>query len=185
MSLRSSLLALAAGLLALAPLRATDLPAQLLPIYGGGGGTSFSRDCGAGKVLTGLRYRRGLVFDAIGLLCRPVNADGLLGSETTVGTLAGGTGGTAYAVSCAAGKVVVGSEIYHGTYVDGFWMYCRDWVPATRRFGAASTEAPKLFGAFATNKGVERCEDATQPARGIRGRAATLVDAVGFVCNEP
>lgn len=182
---RIALAAVAWYALAALPARAPDLPAQNLPIYGGGGGTAFSRDCGAGRVLTGLRYRRGLVFDAIGLLCRPVNADGSLGSETSVGSLAGGTGGTAYAVSCAAGKVVVGSEIYHGSYVDGFWMYCRDWVPATRSFGAAATEAPKLFGFFATNKGVERCEAATQPARGIRGRAATLVDAVGFTCNEP
>ena len=51
---------------------AADDPPQLLPIYGGTGGSSFTRDCGAGHVLTGLRYRSGVVVDAIGLLCRPV-----------------------------------------------------------------------------------------------------------------
>lgn len=54
--MRSVLLAVACGLM---PLSATSpvLPAQLLPVYGGGGGTAFTRSCGAGKVLTGLRYR--------------------------------------------------------------------------------------------------------------------------------
>jgi hypothetical protein len=31
----------------------------------------------------------------------------------------------------------------------------------------------------------EFCESRSQPVHGIRGRAATLVDALGFVCDEP
>src|SRR3954470_16189159 len=103
---RSMLLALSWGTFSLAPLSATDLPTQKLPVYGGSGGTAFERSCGAGMVLTGFRYRSGFFVDALGLLCRPVNADGKLGSETTVGTLAGGGGGTSKSVSCPAGSVV-------------------------------------------------------------------------------
>ena len=38
-------------------LTSSDLPPQNLPILGGTGGTAFSRDCGAGRVLSGVRYR--------------------------------------------------------------------------------------------------------------------------------
>lgn len=70
--MRSFLLSLLGGALVLAPRRAPDLPAQLLPVNGGSGGTAYSRDCGAGRVVTGLRMRSALLVDAVGLLCKPV-----------------------------------------------------------------------------------------------------------------
>jgi hypothetical protein len=65
---RQALLAAAWGAMALAPTRAADLPTQHLPTLGGGG-SAFARDCGAGRVLSGLRYRAGLVLDAVGFIC--------------------------------------------------------------------------------------------------------------------
>ena len=105
---RAVLLALSLGMLSAAPLASSRLPEQLLPVYGGSGGTAFSRSCGAGKVLTGLRSRGGVLLDAVGILCRPVLADGTLGSETVIGTLAGGGGGTSGVQSCDRGTVLSG-----------------------------------------------------------------------------
>ena len=185
---RIALLALAGTALSVAstraPLRTPDLPAQNLPIYGGSGGSSFTRSCGADMVLTGLRYRYGLVIDAVGLLCRPVNADGSLGAQTTIGSLAGGGGGTAKTASCPSGEVAFGARIHYGTYVDGIVLQCRTWNAATRSFVEPGHVSPYM-GMDRKTSALVQCENATQPMVAIRGRAAMLVDALGFTCNEP
>lgn len=184
MLMRSTLPALAAAMLALVPTRGADLPAQLLPVLGGSGGSAFTRSCGADRVLTGLRVRKGLSLDAIGVLCRPVNADGSLGSETSVGTLAGGGGGTADFDSCPAGSVAAGAHIVFGTYVDGVRLLCHAWDKGTRSFGGKVGEI--TLGRFGFNTLRQTpCEQKTQPMVAIRGREASLVDALGFTCNEP
>jgi hypothetical protein len=188
---RSALLALSWGIFSVAPVSAGFAPPQYLPIYGGSGGTSFTRDCGSGYVLTGLRYRGGLLVDAVGLLCRPVSASGTLGSESTVGTLAGGGGGTAGTAICPTGTVVSSAEIKYGTYVNRVRIRCRPWNAAERTFGGTTQfpsdqvgETGSIVAGQATVK-EEKCEAYSQPARGIRGRAHSLVDAIGFICNEP
>lgn len=163
------------------------LPAQLLPVYGGSGGTAFTRGCGAGKVLTGVRYRAGLFVDAVGLLCRPVNANGTLGSETTVGTLAGGGGGTSGAVSCPSGKVVAGLSLRYGSYIEGLSLDCRAWTSASKSFGGPvqyTTPFGNWNGSLGTRVG-EKCEAPTQPGVSVRGRSASFVDAIGLICDEP
>lgn len=181
---RSTSLLLAWGALALVPMRAPDLPTQNLPVFGGAGGTAFTRSCGTGRVLSGLRYRAGLSLDAIGLLCRPVGSDGTLGSETTVGAMAGGSGGTFAVARCKAGYVVHGAYFRYGTFVDGLRMHCVPWHPTTRSFhGVGHVE---YIGRTEDNSsGSGFCEAQTQPVVAIRGRAASLVDAIGFSCNEP
>ena len=183
--MRSVLLAVACGVI---PLSASspDLPAQLLPVYGGASGSAFTRSCGAGKVLTGLRFRASLLVDAVGLLCRPVNANGTLGSETTVGTLAGGSGGTSGTVSCGSGGVVTGAGIKHGSYVSHLSLRCRVWEASSRSFTALGATGGS-FG-FVGTPGAdndEACEARTQPVTGMRGRSHSLVDAIGFICDEP
>ena len=184
MTPRSLLLALSWGTLSMAPLRSNMLPPQLLPVYGGSGGTAFSRDCGAGKVLTGLRYRTGLLVDALGLLCRPVSSGGTLGPESTVGTLVGGGGGSSGSVSCASGTVVTTAAISHGSVVNGVVLYCRVWNAGSRKF-VGSPVSEERVGLGGANHKTEECEASTQPASGFRGRAGLVVDAIGFVCDEP
>ena len=186
MSARTLFLALGWSSLALLPTRASNLPPQMLPVWGGSGGSAFSRDCGTAYVMTGVRYRSGLLIDAIGLLCRPVAANGALGSETSVGTLTGGGGGTSAVTSCPPTTVVMGARIVHGTYINGIAIFCLPWRPVTRSFASGEAEIRKNVGSGAANVGaVERCESDLQPARGIRGRSAGVVDAIGFTCNEP
>ena len=183
--MRSVLLAVACGVI---PLSASSpaLPAQLLPVYGGADGTAFTRSCGTGKVLTGLRFRDGLLVDAVGLLCRPVNANGTLGSETTVGTLVGGSGGTSGTVSCGSSGVVTGGTIKHGSYVSFVSLRCRVWETSSRSFTSVGATGGS-FGSVGTPGAMneEACEARTQPVTGMRGRSHSLVDAIGFICDEP
>ena len=183
--MRSHIPAVIGGILALAPLRAPDLPPQVFPVYGGSGGSAFTRSCGAGRVLTGLRFRAGMSLDAIGLLCRNVNADGSLGTESAVGTLAGGGGGTAGSASCPAGTVANGARIFYGTYVDGVILHCKAWDKSTRSFTTPNAGQANA-GRFTLNTSkISICELSTQPVVALRGREAGLVDAVGLTCDEP
>jgi hypothetical protein len=164
---------------------AVDLPPQLLPILGGSGGTSFTRSCGADKVLTGLQYRAALVVDAIGVLCRPVLATGALGSQSVVGTMVGGGGGTAGTINCPSGTVVTAAKITFGTYVDDVEIHCRTWYRELRRWGGGPTEIRIHAVSEAKRHEWTQCESTAQPVVAIRGRARELVDAIGFTCDEP
>jgi hypothetical protein len=176
-------------LTAVVTLAATDQPPQLLPVYGGSGGSSFTHDCGARHALTGLRFRTALVVDAVGILCRPVNADGSLGPESTVGTITGGTGGATGTVSCPAGKVIMAADLSYGSYVSYMALECAPWSASAHTFThTASTGTGLYVGAVLTphtGYGREQCESNRQPASGIRGRAGAFVDALGLVCDEP
>ena len=182
---RQALVALAWGTLALAPLRATDLPEQKLPIEGGAGGVAFSRECGAGKVLTGFRYGANPALVAIGLVCKPVAADGTLGGSSSEGTRVGGITGEFAQVHCLAGQVVGSAIIYYGSVVEGLQMHCYAWKPNTRRMGDSYASAVRI-GRTTTGKAAgTSCTSSTQPVVAMRGRADRLVDAIGFTCDEP
>ena len=164
-----------------------NLPPQNLPVLGGSGGTAFSRDCGAGHVLSGLRYRSGAVVDAIGILCRPVLSNGSLGPESTVGTITGGGGGTTNVASCPSGTVVSALRVRYGSYVSYIIITCRSWRADTRTYASSGGSAVSL-GSVLTPSGAttdEACESTHQPGAGIRGRSASFVDALGLVCDEP
>lgn len=183
---RSMMLGLAWSALALLPLRATDLPEQRLPVNGGSGGTAFTRSCGDGRVVTGLRYREGFLVDAVGLLCRAVAADGSLGTESSYGTMAGGGGGTSGSLSCPAGSVLGGVIVAYGTYVDGIRLLCRAWSKTTRQMGdyryAADIDVASIYNKTTAKT---ECESRLQPVVAIRGRENTVVDAFGVTCDEP
>jgi hypothetical protein len=185
--LHRPMLACAAALV-LAAFRTADLPPQQLTIWGGGGGNAFSRTCAAGNVLTGIQFRRGATFDAVGILCRPVLSNGALGGETAPGTLAGGGGGSPSTISCPAGKVAIGGEIDYASFLGRVILQCRAWSASERTFGGASTTSYLDTGFDAQpfkQVASEFCDSRSQPVHGIRGRAASLVDALGFVCDEP
>ena len=156
-----------------------------LPLIGGVGGTAFTSECPDNHVLTGFRYRRGLLVDAIGIKCRPVRADGTLGAEINSGNLVGGGGGTAGSVSCPIGKVVAWeSGLSSGAGISKLYFRCYRWFPASRTW--AGEESPSLVvvgnGWTLTE---HTCSAATAPATGIRGRNGMIVDAVGLHCSIP
>lgn len=165
---------------------AVDLPPQYLPVYGGSGGSAYTRSCSAGYALSGLRYRKGATFDAVGILCRPILSDGHLGPETTVGTLVGGGGGTVAIIHCPTGTIASGAEIDYATYLGRVILYCRTWNASTRTFGGTTSDVDTGFDLqpFKT-AATELCEAAAQPVHAIRGRAGIYVDAFGLICDEP
>ena len=174
-----------AGTLSLVAFAWGDLPPQELPVYGGSGGSAFGRNCGQGRVLTGLRYRSGVVLDAIGLLCRPVLSNGTLGPETTVGTLAGGGGGNSDSRDCGPGNVVAGANPQFGTYVSSILLLCAPWHASSRSMGQASaSQRVGDYHPFTTDR-AEDCESSAQPAHAIRGRSGAYIDAFGLICDEP
>ena len=161
-----------------------DLPPQALVIYGGGGGSAFTRTCGSNRVMTGFQYRKGLVIDGIGLLCRPVQSNGTLGSESA-GSMAGGGGGSFGTRSCAAGSVVVGGVVEYGSVIETVRIRCREWKAATRSYGTTEVVVSLVGNNATLSIGRTKCDNATQPVVSIRGRAGLVVDAVGFTCDEP
>jgi hypothetical protein len=85
-------LVVAGALLSPQPLRARSRSLlENLPLIGASGGTSFSRSCPAGSVLSGIRWRTGAFVDAIGIQCSKILSDGSLGPSNDVGTMAGAT----------------------------------------------------------------------------------------------
>jgi hypothetical protein len=177
---------------------AQDNAAQALPAIGTDGGTSFTRQCGAGQVLTGVRARVGLIIDALGVKCRSVNANGTLGTEFNVGALAGGTGGIETSGSCPAGSVVSGQAGAKAVPVGiaYFDLRCRRWESATRRFtGSVVAVIHVISGVGAARIVVDAvphvglppsdCSRQEQPVVLLRGRAGAVVDAAALTCNEP
>ena len=167
---------------------AQDLAAENLKLMGGTGGSAFSRSCPADAVLTGFRARVGLAIDAIAIKCRPVQANGSLGGETDVGSLAGGTGGSAPSVSCAQGSVIAQQFATGAVSTIGYLkLTCFQWSASARTFGSQTGTISVITpaGYPLSNIGSDKCSRSTQPARAIRGRAGSLVDAFGLVCNEP
>ena len=185
MILRSAVFAFSWGLLSLVPLASQNLPPQFLPILGGTGGNGYTRSCGAGRVLAGLFFRAGSLVDGVGVICRPVLPDGSLGPASTRGALAGNGGGTSGSRTCAAGRAVVRAGIRHGSYINSLLLFCRRWDAATRTVTGLEFAQDGIGVPEGGRNDFQGCESARQPANGIRGRAANLVDAIGFICDEP
>lgn len=187
--MRARFFMVASGTLILAG-AAPPLPPQYLPIVGGAGGSGYTRSCGAGNVLVGLQFRQGFVVDAIGVMCRPVSPSGALGTISSTGSLAGGSGGTYGTVACPSGKVVTGARIAYGSFVDGIALSCSTWNGSTRQFATDGTFAHRLYiarddGVWSARTTTQHCESRAQPVNAIRGRASGVVDALGLICDEP
>jgi hypothetical protein len=159
-----------------------------LPLVGSSGGNSFTRDCPANHVLSGIRYRRGLVLDAVGIKCRPIRNDGTLGSEISVGTMTGGNGGTAGSESCPSNTAIVSQAgaSQGGVGVGILVLGCFEWFPASRSWGGSRLThlAIKTGGALPALV-TSTCSSGSQPATGIRGRHGSVVDSFGLRCNTP
>ena len=178
--------------------RAQDNAAQALPPIGTDGGTFFTRQCPAGQVLTGIRARAGAVIDALGIKCRPVNANGTLGAESNVGMLAGGTGGTERTGSCPAGTVVSGQAGVKALPVGiaSFDLRCRRWDAAARRFtgdvvavihviGGADAAGVVIDAMPGINLPISDCSRQQQPVVLVRGRSGAILEAAALTCNTP
>ncbi len=158
-----------------------------LALIGSGGGKSFTRRCPDDHVLTGLRWRTGMVIDAIGIRCRPVRLSGHLGDEISVGSMAGGNGGSAGSESCNQQNPSVIASQYGGGAGIGiakFSVECKEWLPESRAFGVGNRWI------FSVRNGTvmissAACGSSNSPAVGIYGRHGSFIDAMGLICDKP
>ena len=152
-----------------------------LPLMGNSlGGNAFRRTCPDNHVLTGIRYRRGIVLDGVGIQCRPVRADGTLGTQINYGDMAGGNGGTYGTVSCSTNHVIASEQ----TTLGGSAVGCHEWVPASRTWKTERSNAMKVTGPTPTGQ-MTSCPNTSEPGRGIHGRHGMIVDRWGVSCNSP
>jgi hypothetical protein len=163
---------------------------ETLPLIGGAtSGSTFTRRCPDNHVLTGLRWRKGLVLDGVGIKCRPVSSSGLLGTESNYGTMAGGNGGTAGSDGCGPAnvrEVVAGQRGGSGGVgVAGLVLECYEWAGSSKSWGGGTptSRIEVLYNAPQLNQ--HRCADAKKPAVGITGRHGSIIDAVGLICDTP
>ena len=163
---------------------------ETLPLIGGmTGGNTFTRRCPDNYVLSGLRWRKGLVLDGIGIKCRPLSVAGTFGTEINVGTMAGGNGGTAGSDSCGPAnvrEVVAGQRGGSGGVgVAGLVLECFEWLGGDKAWGGGSptSRIEVMYNAPQLNQ--HRCADAKKPAVGITGRHGSIIDAVGLICDTP
>ena len=162
--------------------RPTRAAVEDLPLMGSTlTGSPFFRGCPDNHVLTGFRYRSGLVLDGVSIKCRPVRSDGTLGTEVLVGTQAGGNGGTLANKSCSSNQVIVSQRAAGGVAVLSF--FCVRWS-ATSRAGFGSGDVLAITGQ-PFSAAAHACSSSTQPATGIRGRHGMIIDAIGLVCGTP
>lgn len=163
-----------------------NLALENLPLVGSPGGTSFTRNCPANHVLTGVRWRRGLLLDGIGIKCRPVQSDGKLGAEINSGSMAGGNGGTAGSESCPGVIVSQKGASQGGVGIGMLFLGCFQWFPASRSWGGSSiTHIFVKTGGSLPALTTDTCSLGGQPATGIQGRHGSIVDAFGLRCNTP
>jgi hypothetical protein len=152
-----------------------------LPLMGNSlGGSAFRRSCPDNHVLTGIRYRRGLVLDGIGIQCRPVRADGTLGDQINFGSMAGGSGGTLGTVSCSANHVIASQQ----TTLGGSAVGCHQWVSASRTWHSERSNAMKVAGPIPSGPLIP-CSKNIEPGHGIHGRHGMIVDRWGVSCDSP
>jgi hypothetical protein len=150
------------------------------------GGTSFSRTCPRGSVLTGLRWRAGYQLDAVGIMCSRVHDNGQLGPSENVGTMAGGNGGRAGSDTCRGG-VVAGqtgaAQVTGGVAL--FYASCFRWYAASRSWGGSFYTVRLLSTNILPALGNYTCSDGQRPVIGIYGRHGAFIDALGLRCGLP
>ena len=162
---------------------------ETLPLIGGmTGGSTFTRRCPDNHVLTGLRWRKGMVLDGVGIKCRPVTSTGL-GTEINSGTMAGGNGGTAGSDGCGPSgvhEVVAGQRGGSGGVgVSGLVLECHEWLVSSKAFGGGTPKS--IIEVTYNTPPISRhtCADAKKPAVGITGRHGSIIDAIALVCATP
>ncbi|AHG88744.1 hypothetical protein J421_1207 [Gemmatirosa kalamazoonensis] len=174
------------ALLAPTPLAARALSfAENLPLIGTGGGHSFTRNCPAGSVLTGVRWRTGAVVDGIGIQCSTVRSDGTLGPRTDVGSMAGGNGGTAGRDDCHGGVVAGQNGATAGVSLGSLFFRCFQWSPAARAYTGAVNYTINVRIGLLISASESQCHDGDKPAVGLYGRHGSFIDAVGVICGKP
>lgn len=152
------------------------------PLVGGGGGTAYTRDCGANAALIGLQGRWGLWIDQLTSVCQSIGSTGALGQIFTQARIGGSGGRYSGETRCPAGRVVIGARVRWGSYIEKINLLCAAWDPATKN--ARNGELIQILGNFKSTTTVDDLACPTgQVAKGLKGKAGFYVDSLALVCN--
>jgi hypothetical protein len=145
---------------------------------GGTGGTAYSRDCGAGQLLVGVKGRAGSGIDAVAPICAYA-ADVQNGSTAYADPLhlEGGPGGVPFRRACPAGMAVTRVYTRAAAGVDRLQIECEavtkaaepvdtTLLPAGSRSGEVTDETCPPFAVMSS----------------IHGSAGSEVDRLGGTC---
>ncbi|UCE32087.1 MAG: hypothetical protein JSW68_03925, partial [Burkholderiales bacterium] len=152
-----------------------------LPMRGGGGGTTFTLDCGDDEVLIGASGRRGQWIDQIrGRCIKVTNENTWAGSVTTTARRGNNNlGTTGFTITCPRNTAVKRISGRFGWYVHRISLRC---VPLGSS-GTSSTITASGSSAGPTAFGWDTCPD-NKPARGFRGASGSYIHRIGLVCHS-
>ena len=101
---------------------------KAFPRYGGSGGATYEITCPTGMGIVAISGRSGSSVDALGFTCREIDYETLKPTGFSYNTLQmGGTGGTAFTLSCPAGQFAIGLGGRSGTSIDRIGIYCGNY----------------------------------------------------------
>jgi hypothetical protein len=165
--------------------------------YGGGGGSSFSDACTSSQVIVGINVRAGSRVDRIQAVCgtismstntstTPYSYSVSTGVGSTLGTH-GGSGGTAYSYLCPANQMVSGIVGRQASAMDAIGINCSPLIatgiPGSYSINRGAGSSSSQYGGSGGSAFSYTCPG-NDVVRGIFGRSASRVDALGVYCGD-
>ena len=152
-------------------------------LKGGPFGNEFTRSCSSGKTMIGIRGRAGDYVDRIKAICARFDHT-LMATSVGSTNYAGGTGGTRdFEYRCPTGQALVGLHGKSALYVDRIGIRC---APLDDNGKFANTwvhSVPFTTGGKGGDSFSLTCSKG-EPARGLRGKAGSWIDAIGLACGK-
>lgn len=180
-ALKSSVLLAGVLLPLIAQAGATNLPS------GGNNstaGSSFSLDCGDGKVLIGLAGRSGAAINRLQPRCISVTNNGFwIGNESLPTAAAGASSGQFISTICPRDTAIVGLDGRYTTSINRLGLYCRSLAPPV--FGSVNNNVTLVVAGTVLGSqsfAATFCA-ANKPARGFHGHAGNSVNRLGLICH--
>jgi len=155
-------------------------------MLGGAGGSSATISCNADEVLVGIKGRAGFYVDRIGGICTHIDGTGRwIGNRRDTGQR-GGSNSSAptFTRRCESGYAVAGIRGRAGMFVDRLQIICYRLSTGGMIAGGTSRTLSAVGGTGGVSKGPYYCQD-NVPARGLRVRYGSYVDATGLGCSRP
>jgi hypothetical protein len=152
---------------------------------GGSGGNPFTSDCGGDGAMVGIRARAGSLVDSVQAVCVKVNSNGSWAGGYYDGAKAGGSGGNPVNLLCDEGWAVMALFGKAGAMVDSVGVRCGKMGAAdgaVKIVSGSTSRGPS--GGTGGNAFDQPCSSA-RIAKGITGRAGTLVDQIAIACHTP